>query len=221
MANALRWDNFNDFLYAAISGSVIYAILRRLEATNNRLEHLVASRTVALAASEAESRPREKWMNALVARLPDVSWTTAQDLSTIFVSANVESMFGVSTEEVYRDTAKILLERVHPEDYQRFIDGFHALFTLGQPFDEEFRVQRTDGRWIWVRDRAIRTHREDGVVYADGVLSDITARKEAEEARKESDKRYRLLFERNLTGMFRAELGGKLLDCNPAFFRML
>jgi PAS domain S-box-containing protein len=59
------------------------------------------------------------------------------------------------------------------------------------------------------------------VLFADGVLSDITARKEAELARKESDQRYRLLFERNLAGIFRAEAGGKMLECNPALVRML
>ena len=58
-------------------------------------------------------------------------------------------------------------------------------------------------------------------MFADGMFSDITARKQAEEARAESDRRYRLLFERNLAGVFRAEVGGKMLECNPALVRML
>ncbi|HEY4900273.1 MAG TPA: PAS domain S-box protein [Terriglobales bacterium] len=218
---ATRWGILKGFVYVAITSGLIYAILRRLSETNNDLANMVTIRTAALATSDEELRAREERLRRLVASLPDVAWTASQDLRIIFVSPNVESMFGYSVEEVYENPAGLLLERIHPENWQRFIAGLQALFSEGKPFDEEFRAQRKDGRWIWVRDRAIRTHSEDGVMYADGVLSDITERKEAELARIESDQRYRLLFERNLAGIFRAEVGGKLLDCNPALVRML
>jgi len=221
VAAATQWSMIKGFVYVAITSGLIYAILRRLGEINKNLENMVASRTAALAASEEELRAREEWLRRLVASLPDVAWTTSEDFRTIFVSPNVESIFGFSVEEVYENGEKVLLGSIHPEDRQRVINSFQALCSQGQPFDEEFRAQRKDGRWIWVHDRAVRTHREGGVLFADGILSDITARKEAEEARKESDKRYRLLFERNLAGVFRAELGGKLLDCNPALVRML
>jgi two-component system cell cycle sensor histidine kinase/response regulator CckA len=133
----------------------------------------------------------------------------------------VESIFGYSETEIYEDTVGVLQRCIHPDDWARFIGNVQALFSQGISLDKEFRAQRKDGRWIWVHDRAIRTHSEDGVLYADGILSDVTARKEAELARIASDQRYRLLFERNLAGIFRAEVGGKILDCNPALVRML
>lgn len=46
-------------IYLAITSALIYAILRRLEETNKSLENMVATRTAALAASEAESRTSE------------------------------------------------------------------------------------------------------------------------------------------------------------------
>jgi PAS domain-containing protein len=48
-------------------------------------------------------------------------------------------------------------------------------------FDEEYRVRRKDEAWIWVHDRAICTHEESGVLYADGIFCNVTARKLAEE----------------------------------------
>ncbi|HEY4933163.1 MAG TPA: PAS domain S-box protein, partial [Terriglobales bacterium] len=221
MTAATRWGIIKGFAYVAITSGLIYAILRRLEETNKSLENIVASRTAALAASEVESRSREEWLRRMLASLPDVSWTTSQDLHTVFVSPNVESIFGYSETEIYEDTVGVLQRCIHPDDWARFIGNVQALFSQGIPLDEEFRAQRKDGRWIWVHDRAIRTHSEDGVLYADGILSDVTARKEAELARIASDQRYRLLFERNLAGIFRAEVGGKILDCNPALVRML
>ncbi len=53
------------------------------------------------------------------------------------------------------------------------------------------------------------------------VSRNITERKQAEEAIKESEKRFRMLFERNLAGVYRSTLDGALLECNPAFARIL
>jgi PAS domain S-box-containing protein len=52
------------------------------------------------------------------------------------------------------------------------------------------------------------------------VLQDITDRKRAERALRDSETRYRLLFERNPAGMFRSTVEGKLLEGNEAFARM-
>ncbi len=46
-------------------------------------------------------------------------------------------------------------------------------------------------------------------------------RQRAEKALRASEKRYRLLFERNLAGVFRTALEGRMLDCNESFVRIL
>ena len=221
VADAARWAMMSALFCIGITSCLFYAIIRRLARINTDLEVTLTSRTAALSASEEQSRMREEWLRRLVANLPDVAWTTSEDMRTIFVSPNVESMFGFSVAEVCEDTESILLKRVHPEDWPRVLEAYQALFTRGQRFDEEFRAQRKDGHWIWVHNRATQTHEKDGVLFADGILSDITARKEAERAREVANQRFRLLVERNLAGMFRAEAGGKMLECNPALVRML
>ena len=56
-----------------------------------------------------------------------------------------------------------------------------------------------------------------GVVY---VASDFTERKRAEQRLRDSEARYRNLFERNLAGVYRTTVDGRVLDCNDAFARM-
>jgi diguanylate cyclase (GGDEF)-like protein/PAS domain S-box-containing protein len=53
------------------------------------------------------------------------------------------------------------------------------------------------------------------------IARDVRARKRAEAALRESEERYRTLFERNQAGVFRTSAAGAILDCNDAFARIL
>ncbi len=53
------------------------------------------------------------------------------------------------------------------------------------------------------------------------VFLEITDRKNSEEALRQSEERYRSLFERNLAAVFRSTVDGDYLECNPAFYKIL
>lgn len=53
------------------------------------------------------------------------------------------------------------------------------------------------------------------------IAFDITNKKKAEEELKHSEEKYREFFEKDLTGDFLSTVDGKMIDCNPAFVRML
>src|SRR6266850_636184 len=121
---------------------------------------------------EEKLRQSEGKYRSLLENSPDVTWTTDEKGNTIFISANVESVYGFTSEELLGDDKRSWLERVHPDDLAQVFEGYHSLFAEGKPYDVEFRIQRKDGVWIWLHDRSRMPYEKGGVLYTDGVFSD-------------------------------------------------
>jgi PAS domain S-box-containing protein len=128
-----------------------------------------------------ELRQSEEKFRSLVANIPDVTWTATGDGRTHYISPNVEKVFGFTAEQICEKRAELWFGRIFPGDAARIAEALQQLFAEGKPFDVEYQVERKDGQWIWVHDRAYRTYENNGVRYADGIFSDITERKRAEE----------------------------------------
>jgi PAS domain S-box-containing protein len=60
-------------------------------------------------------------------------------------------------------------------------EAFDCLFAAGKPFDVEYRLRNKDEHWIWAHGRSVSTYENNGMQYADGLLSDITERRSAQE----------------------------------------
>ncbi len=76
------------------------------------------------------------------------------------------------------------------------------------------------GRWVSVTARPFADEQgnPNGAI---AIYRDVTERKRAEQALRASEGRYRLLFEKNLAGILRTALDGRVLECNEAFAKML
>jgi PAS domain S-box-containing protein len=167
---------------------------------------------------EVALRESEGKYRSLVSRIPDVAWTADSELNFTFISKNMEKVSGYSQQEVYQEGAHLYLTSLHPDDVHLVRDGFRALFTEGRPFDVECRVKRKDGNWIWVHDRALATYEKGGIRYADGLLSDITERKQAEARLKESGEKFRKAFMTGADAFYIATLDeGLIMEVNDRF----
>ena len=126
-------------------------------------------------------RENEEKYRSLVANIPDVIWTTDENGRTTFISSNVKMVYGYTPEEIYKEGEELWFGRIHPDDVDKVKDAFEAVFKKRVSLDVEYRIRRRDGEWIWLLDRSIGAYERDGVQYADGVFSEITDRKRAEE----------------------------------------
>ena len=75
-------------------------------------------------------------------------------------------------------------------------------------------------RWVSVTARPFADEQGDSKG-AIAIYRDVTERRQAEQALRTSEGRYRLLFEKNLAGILRTTLDGRVLECNEAFAKML
>jgi len=161
-------------------------------------------------------RESEGKYRSLVVNIPDVTWTTDREGKTAFISPNVERVYGYTQEEIYEGGDHRWFGRIHPDDVEIVKQTYQALFEKGMQFDIEYRIKRKDGEWLWLHDRAVATYAKDGMLYADGVFSDITERKRTEEALRIRDWAMRS----SLSAIVLADLQGDLIYVNPAFLWM-
>ncbi len=123
-------------------------------------------------------RKGEEKFRRILGSMPDVAWTADRQGRFVYVSPKVEALLGYSKPEICG--ALRWMNQIHPEDFGRVNRAYEALFERNVGFDEEYRIRRKDGAWVWVQERATGTHEENGLLYADGFLIDITRRKQAE-----------------------------------------
>jgi len=122
----------------------------------------------------------EEKFRRILASLAEVAWTSDRQGRTTYVSPKVINVLGYTKPEMCAAGNALRMGLIHPGDFGRVKQSYRDLFDKQLAFDEEYRVRRKDGEWIWVHDRATGTYLEDGAWYADGVFRDVTRRKQRE-----------------------------------------
>jgi len=170
-------------------------------------------------AKEALRRSEEQYRRILES-MPDVAWTSDVNGTTRYVSPKVLALLGFSNLEIYEGGTHLWLNQIHPEDFGRVSERYAALFEKAVSYDEEYRIRRKDGKWIWVHDRATRTHDDNGVLCADGFMSDITPRKEAEAELRSKTAFLEAQANSTIDGLLVVDRCGRRLMANECFAQL-
>jgi PAS domain S-box-containing protein len=106
---------------------------------------------------------------------------------------DLQTAFGIRSD-TYLPGDQEFYQRVHPDDREQVSKAIADAIQNRKPYTAEFRVVRPDGSIRWVTDRGKFYFAPKGVPQRGlGVAVDITDRKQAEEAIRETEERFRLV----------------------------
>jgi PAS domain S-box-containing protein len=97
---------------------------------------------------------------------------------TLFVSPHAEALLGYPRQE-WLDQPDIWQELLHPDDREVELAAHDRHNETGEPWQREYRLIASDGRQVWVSDRAELVPGPEGRRWL-GVMLDITPQKDAE-----------------------------------------
>ena len=137
---------------------------------------------------------------------------------TVYVNPKWSEISGMAASEALGEGWR---NAIHPEDRNRLTTAWEQVAGAHQPSAEEYRFLRPDGSTSWVIGYAVPEQDNDGnfLGYV-GTITDITARKQIEDALKESEERYRALAENSPDGIIVAH-EDKLVYVNSAAVRAM
>src|SRR6201991_5007618 len=203
--------------FCALAVSWVSAVRRRTEQellqAHEELEATVAERTASLRRSEAYL-------------------AEAQRLSHCGVTAYKGSTVFYGSEEIYRiwgfDPAqgvpnrKAVLQRIHPDDRDRLNAVVERALGEKRRYSAAYRIVLPDGTVKHLESIGQPVFSTDGeLVEVVATQVDVTERKRAKEALRESEAKIRRLVDSNIIGIFIWDFEGRIIEANDAFLHIV
>jgi PAS domain S-box-containing protein len=143
--------------------------------------------------AEAALRESEQRFRTTANAAPVMIWMSGPDKRCTWFNQRWLDFVGREMEQEIGDG---WTDNVHPADFDRTLDTYHAAFDARRSYEIEFRLQRDDGAWRWLLERGTPHHGPQGefVGYI-GTCIDITEHRETVEQLRESRARFKTLAE--------------------------
>ncbi|MCC7449230.1 MAG: PAS domain S-box protein [Anaerolineae bacterium] len=164
-----------------------------------------------------ESRQRYK---ALVDSIDGIVWEVDLISSQFtFVSQYAEKMLGYPVEQWLADP-HLWINIIHPDDRKQAFGQSFASTKRLQDYESAYRVVAADGRTVWVHNTVSVILDQGQPVALRGLMTNITAIKQAEEALRASEEQTRMILRTAMDGFWMVDMQGHILTVNEAYCRM-
>jgi PAS domain S-box-containing protein len=124
-------------------------------------------------------------------------------------------------DQTTEPTNELIQSRLHPEDRALVEQTFQDASRKGLDIDFEHRLLMRDGSVKHVHVLAHAERDQSGDIEYVGAVMDITARRQAEEELRKSEKRYRGLLDLSPDAIYMGDADGNLVSANPAGLELL
>ncbi|MFM8770028.1 MAG: PAS domain-containing protein, partial [Rubrivivax sp.] len=135
---------------------------------------------------EGELRASRERFELAIRGAGDGLWEYDHRTQSTWFSPRFVEILGFQEGE-FPATFEAWRERFHPEDAPAAFKAFGAHLATDAVYDMEYRVQHREGHYLWIRARAKSLRDRKGRPYrTSGTVSDLTVRKQAEEALRQA-----------------------------------
>jgi PAS domain S-box-containing protein len=171
-------------------------------------------------AEESLRLVQERYRNIVEHALQGIFQTTV-DGHYVTVNRALAKLYGYDSPEHMLSLVTDIAQQFYVDPH-RWDEFKRQMEEAGIVTKFEAQVRRRDGSliWIWENVRALGDN-EGAIVGYEGIVEDITARKEAEAAVRASEERYRNIVEVASDIMYRTDERGIFTYCNPTSHRIL
>ncbi|PKO13802.1 MAG: hypothetical protein CVU39_17400 [Chloroflexi bacterium HGW-Chloroflexi-10] len=165
-------------------------------------------------ATEERLRQSEERFRSLAALAPAGIYLTDETGACLFVNEQWLRMAGITLNEALGNG---WVNSLYSQDRQRVGEEWSQLSRSSDQWKQEYRFQKPDGQITWVLGYATRLFAPNGDISGFiGINMDITERKGIEAALRESEEKYRTMFENMAEGVFYQNADGTIIDVNAA-----
>lgn len=160
--------------------------------------NVVVEEITALKAEEERRRASEARFRALANSMPQLVWTAEPDGVVDYYNDRYQEFAGIGRGE---DGAWQWGPAIHPDDLARTADAWNRAVQTGAMYEVEHRVQRADGRYYWYLSRGVPEWDAAGrVVKWYGTATDVHELRQAEQALRTGEEKFRTIFELSAVG---------------------
>ena len=175
------------------------------------------------ARTQESLRESERMLSTLIRNLPGMAYRCLNDENWTmeFISEGCHVLTGYAPADLIGNRTLSYNELIHPDDRQPAWQQVQQSLTKRQPFRLVYRIQTATGKekWVWEQGQGVFLANGD-LLAIEGFITDITERTQAEEALRQSEKRFRALLDVVPSPIVVFSLDGLVSYLNPSFTKL-
>ena len=197
-------------------------LLSQVSRSYSKLEQSSTQARGEIEQTRAQSDGNRTLLELIVDHVKDTVLTVDHFGAIESFNSTGERMFGYAVNDVLGRPLSILIPPAGDMPIDMFLDGLSATVTCTHAdlAAQESLAVHADGSLFPIEISVSEAALGSRAMYVVGIR-DITQRKDAERALRESESRYRGLFENVVDGVYQTSVDGELISANPALVKML